>query len=218
MRSRSSAKKAGTAFETEMAKYLTVKLGVLVERRVKTGSKDPGDLKGLTFQAQSIAAECKSPGKNSPLQISQWWKEVEKEQSNIGGIAGVLFVRQYGKPLDQSFCVINKEMWDVFQAEEKLGTFVNEYKALPFDTWRENLDIGKVIKCAKYGSKGKDFWYVITVHDACTLFDSEDDLPQVYLGDIDMFLLQETGRVIVTSSHGKQIAINMVDADSNEDD
>ena len=213
MRTRASAKKAGTAYETEMAKYLSVQLGVLVERRVKTGSKDPGDLKGITFKAQPVAAECKNPGKNSPLEISQWWKEVQKEQENIGGIAGVLFVKQYGKSLDNSFCVVDDTIWNIFEAENKLGEYVSEYKSLPFYTWRENLEINKIIKCPQHGSKGKKFWYVMTAKEACSLFDSEDDLQQVYLGDIDMFLLQETGRVVVKSSHGKQISINLVDAD-----
>ena len=51
-RSRRSAKDAGTRFERLVADYLAGKLGADIDRQVKTGSRDTGDIRG-------VAIECK---------------------------------------------------------------------------------------------------------------------------------------------------------------
>ena len=61
-RNRASAKKAGTAFETQVAEYLAMKLAdIRIERRAKTGAKDRGDIAGVkTVAGGLVVIECKN--------------------------------------------------------------------------------------------------------------------------------------------------------------
>jgi hypothetical protein len=51
-RSRASAKKAGSAFETLVANYLASTVDDRVERRTRNGGKDRGDLSGLRHMGE----------------------------------------------------------------------------------------------------------------------------------------------------------------------
>lgn len=46
-RSRRTAKDAGTRFERLVADYLAGRLGADIDRQVKTGSRDTGDIRGV---------------------------------------------------------------------------------------------------------------------------------------------------------------------------
>lgn len=60
-RTRASSKKAGTAFETEVCKFIKEKTGYPIIRMPKTGAADKGDIYGVKLRGENIVVECKSP-------------------------------------------------------------------------------------------------------------------------------------------------------------
>lgn len=94
-RSRSSAKAAGTRFETLVAKFLAERLNDdRIERRAKNGSKDRGDLTGLrTIRGGRVAAELKDTAR---LSLSHWINEAEIERGNDDACVGVVIHKRHG--------------------------------------------------------------------------------------------------------------------------
>lgn len=100
-RSRSSAKQAGSRFERDVADYLASALqDDRIDRRVKTGAKDKGDIAGLRIHGQRITAECKN---TTRLALGTWVNEAEIERGNDDALAGVVVHKRHGKgqPEDQ---------------------------------------------------------------------------------------------------------------------
>lgn len=96
-----SAKAAGSRFERTIADHLDERLdGCHVDRQVKTGAADSGDLYGVTCRGRQIAIECKNVTK---MGLPQWVREAHTEASNIAGLAGVVIHKRHGnaKPGDQ---------------------------------------------------------------------------------------------------------------------
>ena len=99
-RNRASAKKAGTAFETQVAEYLAMKLAdIRIERRAKTGAKDRGDIAGVkTVAGGLVVIECKNTSRDN---LPQWIKEAEVERQNDdevtkATVAGVVVHKRHG--------------------------------------------------------------------------------------------------------------------------
>lgn len=94
-RTRQSAKKAGASFERLMADYFA---GVLdddrIDRRVKTGSKDRGDIAGVRIRGQRVVIECKDYGGRHKL--PEWLDEAETERGNDDADYGVVFWKRRG--------------------------------------------------------------------------------------------------------------------------
>lgn len=99
-RSRASAKKAGATFERTTADYLAAEVDDRIDRQVKTGAKDTGDVGGLRFHGHKIAVECKN---EATVKLAGWAAEVEVERQNLGALAGVVVHKRHGKadPGDQ---------------------------------------------------------------------------------------------------------------------
>jgi hypothetical protein len=100
VRNRSSAKKAGTSFETLVAEYLAMKLcDIRIERRAKSGAKDRGDIAGvMTVAGGHVVIECKNTARDG---LPQWIKEAEIERKNddeVTGatVAGVVAHKKHG--------------------------------------------------------------------------------------------------------------------------
>jgi hypothetical protein len=89
----------GARFERLMADYLGGYLSD-IDRQVKTGAKDKGDIRGVRIHNQPVAVECKNTAK--PV-TGQALSEVEKERVNLGALAGVVVSKRHGKgkPEDQ---------------------------------------------------------------------------------------------------------------------
>jgi hypothetical protein len=100
-RSRASAKKAGTAFETLVADYLAATVDDRVERRTKNGSKDRGDISGLRHMGERVVIEAKDYG--GRLEVGPWLAEAEIERLNDDAIARLVVAKRRGKaqPGDQ---------------------------------------------------------------------------------------------------------------------
>lgn len=99
-RTRTSARKAGTAFERLVADYLARHVDDRIDRRAKTGAKDRGDLGGLRIWGQRLAGECKNTAR---LELSRWAAEAETARRNDDALAGLIFHKRHGKgdPGDQ---------------------------------------------------------------------------------------------------------------------
>jgi hypothetical protein len=107
VRNRASAKKAGSAFETLVAEYLAMKLAdIRIERRVKSGAKDRGDIAGVkTVAGGHVVVEAKNQARDG---LPQWIKEAEIERKNDDAVtgatvAGVVAHKKHGsaKPGEQ---------------------------------------------------------------------------------------------------------------------
>ena len=101
-RNRASAKKAGSSFERLVADYLKYRLDDdRIDRRVKTGTKDRGDIGGVrTIRGGRVVIEVKNVSRdNLPL----WIREAEIERGNDDAAMGVVVHKRHGsaKPEDQ---------------------------------------------------------------------------------------------------------------------
>lgn len=100
-RSRASARKAGTTFERSIADGLAQALDDdRIDRRVKTGSKDRGDIGGVRVHGQRLVVECKDVAKQA---LPQWIREAQIEAGNDDALVGVVVAKRRGTtdPLDQ---------------------------------------------------------------------------------------------------------------------
>lgn len=94
-RTRSSAKQAGTRFETLMVGYLQKFVDGRIERRAKTGAKDRGDVSGVRgAHGGRVVIEAKNYG--GRIDAGTWTKEAEVERGNDDAVAGVVFVKRMG--------------------------------------------------------------------------------------------------------------------------
>lgn len=101
-RTRATAKQAGSTFERQIADYLAAQYDDRIDRRVKTGNKDKGDIANIrTLRGGRVVAECKNYG--GQFQVTQWLREAETERVNDGAVAGVVIAKKRGtaKPGEQ---------------------------------------------------------------------------------------------------------------------
>lgn len=93
-RSRSSAKKAGSDFERSIANYLAEATGNdTIDRLVKRGSSDCGDIANVKFHGHRIALECKNCAKTD---LPGWTREAEEEARNYNALAGFVVMKRKG--------------------------------------------------------------------------------------------------------------------------
>lgn len=93
-RNRLSAKKAGTWFETLIAKHLAKHVANHIERRTRNGTKDRGDISGLRHMNQRIVMEAKDRG--GQYFISEWLAEAEIERRNDDAGVGMVVAKRRG--------------------------------------------------------------------------------------------------------------------------
>lgn len=94
-RNRSSAKQAGARFERACADWLKQNVSKYIDRKVRTGALDTGDLANLeTPDGQKITAELKDYG--GRLEAGTWIKEAETERINDEAIAGLVIAKRKG--------------------------------------------------------------------------------------------------------------------------
>lgn len=95
-RSRASAKKAGTAFETSIATYLNEQVDDRIERRARNGAADRGDISGVrTFRKGRVVIEAKDYG--GRMEVGAWLTEVDKERGNDDAVVGAVVVKRRGR-------------------------------------------------------------------------------------------------------------------------
>lgn len=94
-RTRKSARAAGTRFEREIADYLSDQLGnPAIDRMVKSGSKDRGDIANVTDSwGRRLAIECKNAHR---LDLPAWTREAQQEAEHYNAHAGVVVHKRHG--------------------------------------------------------------------------------------------------------------------------
>ncbi|MGW6017829.1 hypothetical protein ACWFNS_07485 [Oerskovia enterophila] len=100
-RNRSSAKAAGSRFERSIADGLAQALNDdRIDRRVKTGAKDRGDIGGVRIHGQRLVIEAKDCSRQ---ELPKWTREAQLEAGNDDALAGVVVAKRRGStnPLDQ---------------------------------------------------------------------------------------------------------------------
>jgi hypothetical protein len=93
-RSRASAKKAGSSFERLIADYLRDNWDDRIDRRVKTGALDKGDIANFRVNAHRIVLECKDETK---YDFNNAVNEAKTEAINDGALVGLALVKRRGK-------------------------------------------------------------------------------------------------------------------------
>lgn len=93
-RSRASAKAAGARFERAIADHLAREVDDRIDRKVKTGAADRGDIGGLRHMGQRVVIECKDYG--GRLQVGPWLNEAEIERGNDDAGVGLVIAKRRG--------------------------------------------------------------------------------------------------------------------------
>ena len=92
-RSRASAKQAGARFERQQADYWAANFDDRIDRKVRTGSRDTGDLGGIRIGPHRLVAECKDCARTD---LAGWAREAATEALNDKAIAGVTIHKRHG--------------------------------------------------------------------------------------------------------------------------
>lgn len=90
----------GSSFERQTADYWRDNHSEFIDRRVKTGAKDKGDLANVRMGPHRLVVECKNMKK---MALSQWVKEAQEEAVNDEALLGIVVAKRkgYGQPQDQ---------------------------------------------------------------------------------------------------------------------
>lgn len=91
-RNRKSARNAGTRFERLIADCLAAHVDDRIDRRVKTGAKDKGDIAGIRHMGHRVVIEAKDYG--GRFLLGPWLREVDIERGNDDAIAGVVVIKR----------------------------------------------------------------------------------------------------------------------------
>lgn len=94
-RNRASAKQAGAKFERLVADGLAVALeDTRIDRRVKAGAKDKGDIANVRHGDHKIVIEVKDRG--GQFFAAEWVAEAEAERINDEALAGIVIAKRRG--------------------------------------------------------------------------------------------------------------------------
>lgn len=93
-RSRRSARDAGAKSERKTADYLAAALDDdRIDRRVKRGANDRGDISGLRIHGQRLVIEVKDCARQD---LPAWTAEAHTEAGNDDALAGVVIAKRRG--------------------------------------------------------------------------------------------------------------------------
>ena len=81
-RARSTATASGTRLERDVADALADLWQPSIDRKVKTGAKDQGDIGGMTVGGCPVVIECKNVRK---IALGTWWAEARQEALHLYG-------------------------------------------------------------------------------------------------------------------------------------
>ena len=93
-RSRASAKAAGARFERLVADWLAKHVDDRIDRRVKTGAHDKGDIAGLRHMGHRLVLEAKDYG--GRYLVGPWLTEADTERGNDDALAGAVVAKRRG--------------------------------------------------------------------------------------------------------------------------
>jgi hypothetical protein len=94
-RNRRSAKAAGARFERLIADHLAQHVDERIDRRVKTGSKDRGDIGGVrTAHGRRVVIEAKDC---AAISLALWHREARIEAGNDDALVAVVAHKRKGR-------------------------------------------------------------------------------------------------------------------------
>lgn len=94
-RNRNSAKQAGARFERLISDFLRDNLDDRIDRRVKTGAKDCGDIASVRdSHNRRIVIEAKDYG--GKVHLAEWVKEAHTEADNDDAHVGLVIAKRRG--------------------------------------------------------------------------------------------------------------------------
>jgi hypothetical protein len=110
VRTRATARAAGAKFERVVADYLAATVDDRVDRRVKTGNKDRGDITGLRYFGARVVVEVKDYG--GQYEVGTWLTEVDIERGNDDAQVGAVVVKRRGisDPGDQAVLMTVRDL------------------------------------------------------------------------------------------------------------
>jgi hypothetical protein len=90
----------GASHERQTADYWRDNWDDRIDRRVRTGAKDKGDLANLRIRNHRIVVECKN---TRSVDLAGWITEAQVEAENDGALCGIVIAKRKGKgdPADQ---------------------------------------------------------------------------------------------------------------------
>lgn len=93
--------KKGSAFERLIADCLALHIDERIDRRVKTGAKDRGDIAGVRHMGGRLVIETKNYG--GRYLVGPWLGEAEIERGHDDALAGLVIAKRRGiaDPLEQ---------------------------------------------------------------------------------------------------------------------
>ncbi|QCR53222.1 hypothetical protein C1N80_06255 [Brachybacterium sp. SGAir0954] len=92
-RTRASARAAGARFERQIADWLAHHLDDRIDRRVKTGAKDRGDIGGIRHRGHRVVLELKDTARTD---LAGWIHEAHLEAGNDDAAIGVVVHKRRG--------------------------------------------------------------------------------------------------------------------------
>lgn len=92
-RTRASARAAGARFERSIADWLAQHLDDRIDRRVKTGAKDRGDIGGVRHRGERVVLELKDTARTD---LAGWIREAHLEAGNDDARVGVVVAKRRG--------------------------------------------------------------------------------------------------------------------------
>lgn len=122
-RSRRSAKTAGTRFERVIADHLAEVLDDdRIDRRVRNGSKDCGDIAGLRTHGQRLVVEVKDCAK---LNLPGWIREAHIEAAHDDALCGVVIYKRcrVGDPGRQWVAMELKDLIALITGQPQQGRY-----------------------------------------------------------------------------------------------
>lgn len=117
-RTRKTARQAGSRFERDIADCLALHVDDRIDRRVKTGAADKGDIAGLRLgNGKRVVIEAKNYG--GRYQVGPWLDEADKERLNDGAEVGVVIAKRRGTqdPLQQVAILTVADLIGLIQGE-----------------------------------------------------------------------------------------------------
>lgn len=105
-RSRATAKQAGSTFERQVADHLRDNLDDRIDRRVKTGAADKGDIAAVRDRdGNRVVVETKNYG--GRILPAEWIREAQTERDNDGAVIGVVVAKRKGTTAPgQQWCLM----------------------------------------------------------------------------------------------------------------
>jgi hypothetical protein len=108
----SASKRKGTAFETDVCRYLTEHLGLPVERRALAGALDRGDCSGIPGFVLEMK-NCRA------LDLSGWMDEALREAAVDGAPFYAVVHKRRGKNVSQAYVTLPLEIFAAWYREAR---------------------------------------------------------------------------------------------------